>query len=153
MKWLPLANDSLLSFRRDQERDDDVEIIDLVYAQMDAQVENDTEVKDKPWDMYRLPPITYGLIHNQPTGAFLSNVLGNLWKATNNVCGAPVCCRSKQDMYFCEACREYYHLECRRETSVPKPNKHFICKMHPRPKTGKTCCEPNVSMHLQKMTT
>lgn len=146
-----LRNGSCFSFRKDQ-ASNDVEFIDEWYAEMDAkQMETEPDPKDTPWDKCRLPPINYGRIYNEPTASFLRNVLHNLWKATNVICGAPVCFKSTADMFFCEACRDYYHVQCRRETSVPDSQNHYICRIHPRPKTGKTSCELHLYVHLQNL--
>lgn len=88
-------------------------------------------------------PVSHALIDGLPTTLYLANIVGSLWKATKERCGAPEGCRvERRDMYLCEACREFYHLICigdgRRKPSEDIP---YLCPMHPRGRQISTHCQ------------
>jgi ABC-type antimicrobial peptide transport system ATPase subunit len=87
----------------------------------------------KQWANLPHVPISHELVDDLPTTTYLANIVGSLWKATNERCGAPYGCRvERRDMYLCEACREYYHLICIGDHRR-KPGEHipYLCPMHP----------------------
>lgn len=113
------------------DHDDGEDVVISVYEEHDEQISKGTLVVEKPWQS--LPPANIIIDIDDDLGAttghLLKNLLDNLWHATEDHCGVRNCKKVTEDMYFCEACREYYHLQCV-DDSCPTKGDHYLCPKH-----------------------
>lgn len=90
---------------------------------------------DKPW--LQISPI----IHFEAPGdanctrAYVGQLLNSDSIAENaqaEKCAAPHgCCIPKEDMYLCELCRHWLHLNCiRDQRKAPKSDEAYLCPVH-----------------------
>lgn len=98
-----------------------------VYSDFDKGVSSGSVKIDKPWLSLTAPVVSREL--GLKTVDFLASIMRNLWEATDTFCGAKRC-KKGIVAYFCEGCREYFHLRCIEDLRKPPEQGDYMCPKH-----------------------
>jgi len=87
---------------------------------------------DRPWLELPAPLVTRGLIENSEICEYLPKVMDTLWTATEKYCGAKKCTGKGKLMFFCEGCRDFFHLACIGDIRIApeQGNDFYMCPLH-----------------------
>jgi len=81
-----------------------------------------------------LPEMPIQKEHRVPTTRYLPSIMGSLFKATDERCGAPSGCRHRgtNPMLKCQLCLEYMHMECVFDVGTPPvdDSSPYFCPIH-----------------------
>ncbi|KAK3922731.1 Sentrin-specific protease [Frankliniella fusca] len=129
MKNLPLSKAVKTERLKPQKFKAEDEHIVAVYSDFDKGVSSGSVKIEKPWLSLPAHVVSRDLVGGSRTVDFLATIMRNLWEATDTFCGAERCKRGIL-AYFCEGCREFFHLGCIGDLRKPPEQGDYMCPKH-----------------------
>ena len=110
-----------------------------VYQNIDQQIGSGSLLVERVWEQVIGEPIISR--PQEGTLELLGAVVGDLWCATGDRCGAKDMCNAKAwqasgaaekaTVYQCEVCGEWFHLRCINDRRpAPTEEEKYICNRH-----------------------